>query len=144
MFETEDSVLNYDLGEDQPSPSYWDEERLETEYYRLGFENAMMQVREQYELRRKKNQENSKIKTPKVTIKKRPNKTSKASAANSKTSAESFGKNKGKDNQNVEKQSQPASSTDIVVSAPDKNVSKPVHSEKSQADTATKIVANKT
>ena len=56
MFETEDSVLNCDSEEDQPSPSYWDEEKLETEDYRLGFENAMMQVREQYELRRKKNQ----------------------------------------------------------------------------------------
>ena len=46
MFKTEDSVLNCDSGEDQPSPSYWDEEWLETEDYILGFENAMMQVRE--------------------------------------------------------------------------------------------------
>ena len=51
MFETEYSVLNCDSGEDQPSPSYWDEEELESEDYRLGFENAMLQVREQYEIR---------------------------------------------------------------------------------------------
>ena len=103
MFEAEDSVLNYDSEDDQPSPSYWDEEWLETEDYRLGFEDSMLQVREQYELRRKKIQDTSKAKTPEVTIKKRPNKSSKASATDNKTTAESSGKHKEKDNQNNEK-----------------------------------------
>ena len=31
MFEIEDSILNCDSEDDQPSSSYWDEERLETE-----------------------------------------------------------------------------------------------------------------
>ena len=69
MFEAEDSVLNCDSEEDQPSPSYWGEEWLETEDYRLGFEDAMLQVREQYELRSKKSQDTFKTKTPEVTIK---------------------------------------------------------------------------
>ena len=46
MFEVEKSIHNCSTEEDQPSPSYWDEEWLESEDYRLGFKNAMMQVRE--------------------------------------------------------------------------------------------------
>ena len=46
MFETEDSIHNYYVEEDQPSPSYWDEEILEFEEYRLGFENSIMHIRE--------------------------------------------------------------------------------------------------
>ena len=57
MFETEDSIHKFYSEEDQPSPSGWEEEWLESEDYRLGFENAMMQVREKYELRRKESQE---------------------------------------------------------------------------------------
>ena len=107
MFETEDSVLNCDSGEDQPSPSFRDEEWLETDDYRLGFENDMMRVREQYELRIKKNQDASKPKAPEVTIKKIPDKTSKASAVNSKSAAESSGKHKEKDNQKMKNKESP-------------------------------------
>ena len=46
MFEIEDSIHNCYTEEDQPSPSYLDEGRLESEDYRLGFEEAIMQVRE--------------------------------------------------------------------------------------------------
>ena len=77
----------------------------------------MLQVREQYELMSKKNQENSKTKP---------------------------GKHREKDNQDTEKQSQPTSSTSASVSTPDKIVPNPVHSEKSQSDSAAKAVANKT
>ena len=70
MFEIENSIHNCYSKEYQPSHSYWDEEWLESEDYRLGFENAMMQVREQYELRSKKSQENAKPKASEVTIRK--------------------------------------------------------------------------
>ena len=71
MFEVENSIHSCSTKEYQPSPSYWDEEWLESEDYRLGFENAMMQVREQYELRSKKILDIAKPKASKVTIKKR-------------------------------------------------------------------------
>ena len=58
---------------------------METEDYRLGFENAIMQVREQYELRSKKSLDNAKPKASKVTIKKKPEKTSKATAKSNKS-----------------------------------------------------------
>ena len=63
----------------------------------------MLQVREQYELRNKKIQDTSKTKTPEVTIRKRPDKTSKATSASNRTTAESSGKNQEKDNQDIEK-----------------------------------------
>ena len=45
MLETKDSIHNCYTEEDQPSPSYWDEERSESNDYRLGFEDAILQVR---------------------------------------------------------------------------------------------------
>ena len=84
MFETEDSIHNCYSEEDQPSPSYWGGEWLESEDYRLGFENSMMQVRVQYELRRKKSLETTKPKASEVTIKKRLAKTSKVTAERKK------------------------------------------------------------
>ena len=63
----------------------------------------MMQVREQYELRSKKSQETPKPKDSEATIKKRPEKSSKATTESSKLSAESSGKNKEKDNHKSEK-----------------------------------------
>ena len=95
----EDSIHNCYSEEDQPSPSGWDEEWFDSEDYRLGFENAMMQVKEKYELRRKKSQETTKPKASEVTIKKIPEKTSKATAESNKSAAESSGKNKDKGNQ---------------------------------------------
>ena len=142
MFEIENSIHNYSTEEDQPSPSYWDEEWLETQDYRLGFENAMMQVREQYEIRSKRSQETAKPKASETTIKKRPVKYSKETAESSKPSAESFGKSK--DNQNTNAQGKPASSTSTVVSALDKIVTNTVHNENQHTDSATKAVANKT
>ena len=71
MFKIEDSVFNCDSEEDHPSPSYKEGEWPKTEDYRLGFENAMLQVREQYEIRSKKNQDTPKAKTPEITIKKK-------------------------------------------------------------------------
>ena len=67
---------------------------MESEDYRLGFENAIMQVREQYELRRKNSLDTSKPKDSEVTIKKRPEKSSKVTAESSKSAGESSGKNK--------------------------------------------------
>ena len=61
-----------------------------------------------------------------------------------KSAAESSGKNKEKDNQNTDKKIQPTSSTSTTVSAPNKTVPKPVHSENHHTDSATKIMANKT
>lgn len=55
-----------------------------------------MQVREQYELRIKKSQDNSKAKTPEITIKKRPDKSSKVTTESSKSAAESSEKKQGK------------------------------------------------
>ena len=98
MFEIENSIHNRSMEEDQPSPSYWDEERLESEDYRLGFENAIMQVKEQYEFRSKKSLENSKPKASEITIKKKPEKFSKVTTENNKSAAEGSGKNKEKDN----------------------------------------------
>ena len=144
MFETDNSIHNCSTEEDQPSPSCWDEEILESEDYRLGFENSIKQVREQYELRSKKSLDNSKPKASEITIKKRLEKTSKAAAKSKKSAVESSGKNKEKDDQNTDKQSQPTSSTSIAVSAPDKIDPKPVHSENQPIDSATKAMANKT
>ena len=103
-----------------------------------------MQVREQYELRSKKGLDNSKPKAFEVTIKKRPEKTSKVTAESKKSAAESSGKNKEKDNQNTDKQGKPTSSTSNAVSAPDKTVTNTVHSENQHTDSSTKVVANKT
>ena len=50
----------------------------------------MLQVREKYELRSNKSQDTSKTNTPEVTIKKRPEKISKATSANNKTATESL------------------------------------------------------
>ena len=69
MFETGDSIHNCDSEEDQPSPSY-EEEWLRSEDYRIGFENAIMQVREKYELRSKKNLDTPKPKAPRLPSKK--------------------------------------------------------------------------
>ena len=80
MFEVENSIHIYSTEEDQTSPSYWDEKILASKDYRLGFENAIMQVREQYELRRNKSLDNPKTKAPEITIKKRPEKSSKVTA----------------------------------------------------------------
>ena len=77
MFEVEKSIHNCSTEEYQPSPSYWNEEGLESEDYKLGFEDAIMQVREQYELRRKKSLDSSKPKASEITINKRPEKPSK-------------------------------------------------------------------
>lgn len=46
MVEIDDSIHNCSTEENQTSHSYWDVERLESEEYRLGFENSIMQVRE--------------------------------------------------------------------------------------------------
>ena len=143
MFETEDSIHNCYIEEDQPLPSYWDEEWLESEDYRLGFENAMMQVREQYELRSKKSQETAKPKYSKTTIKKRPEKSSKATTESSKLSAKSSRKSKENDNQNTNAQGKPASSTSTAVSAPDKIVTNIVHNENQPTDSTTKAVENR-
>ena len=103
-----------------------------------------MQVREQYELRRKKSLDTSKPKASEITIKKRPEKTPKVTAKSSKSTAESSGKNKEKDSQNTDKQGQHMSSTSTTTNAPDKTVANTVHTENQHTDSATKIVANKT
>ena len=103
-----------------------------------------MQVREKYEIRSKKSQETGKPKAFEITIKKILEKTSKATAENNKSAAESSRKNKEKDNQNTDTQGKPACSTSTVVSAPDKTISNTVHSENQHTDSATKAVANKT
>ena len=69
-----------------------------------------MQVRH-YELRSKKGLNDSKLKTPEVTIKKRSEKTSKGTAESKKLAAESSGKNKERDSQTTDKKSQETSST---------------------------------
>ena len=53
-----------------------------------------MQVKEKYELRIKKSLDIAEPKASKVTIKKNPEKTSKAAAERNKSAAESSGKNK--------------------------------------------------
>ena len=103
-----------------------------------------MQVREKYEIRRKNSLDTAKPKASEVTIKKRPEKTSKVTAESNKSAAESSGKNKEKGNQNTEKQGQPTSSTNTAVSTPDKTISNTVHSENQHTDPATKVVTNKT
>ena len=103
-----------------------------------------MQVREQYVLRSKKSQETNQPKASEVTIKKRPEKTSKVTAESNKSAAESSGKNKEKDSQRSDKQSQPTSSANTAVSAPDKTVTNNVHNENQHTDSATKVVTNKT
>ena len=65
-------------------------------------------------------------------------------AESNKSTAESSGKNKEKDNQNIDTQGKPTSGTDTAVSAPDKIVSNTVHSKNQHTDSATKAVANKT
>ena len=100
----------------------------------LGFEDAMLQVREQYELRSKKSQDTTKTKTPEITVKKRPDKTSKATSVNNKTVAESSGRHKEKDSQDNAKQIQPTSSTSTSVSTPDTTVPNPCYSIISHLD----------
>ena len=85
----------------------------------------------------------SDLKTPEITIKKRPEKSSKGTAESTKSVAESSGKNKEKDNQNIGKQSQPTSSTSTLVSTPDTTVPNLLHSEKTPNESATKAT-NKT
>ena len=97
-----------------------------------------------YEIRSKKSLDTSKPKASEITIKKRPEKTSKVTAESSKSVAKSSGKSKGKDNQNIDKKSQPTSNTSTVASVPDKTTTSIVHSENQPTDSTTKVVANKT
>ena len=105
MVEVDDQDHTFSTEDNQTSYSHWDEERLETEDYRLGFKNAIMQVREKNDLRSKKNTYNPKQKASEITIKKRPEKTPKVTAKSSKSVAENSGKNKDKDTQTSEKSS---------------------------------------
>ena len=134
MFGIENSIRNCSIEEDQPSPSYWDEEWSKSKDYKLGFENAIMQVREKYELRSKKSLDTSKPKASEITIKKIHEKSSKVTAKGNKSAAESSGKNKEKDNQKNEKKGEPASNTNTSVSTSDTIFPNPVHNEKSQTD----------
>ena len=103
-----------------------------------------MQVREQYDLRRKKNIDNPKPKASEITIKKKPGKTPKVTVESSKLAPESSGKNKDKDILTSDKSSQGPSSTSIAANAPDKIASNIVHTENQQDEITNKTVPNKT
>ena len=86
----------------------------------------------------------AKPKASEITLKKRPEKTSKETAEGNKSTAESSGKNKEKDNQNNDTQGKPTSNTSTAVISHDKTIPNIVHSEKQPTDSATKVVAKKT
>ena len=50
----------------------YEEESLESEDYKQGFENAIMEVHKQYDLRSKKNQDTPKRKTSEISSRKAP------------------------------------------------------------------------
>ena len=132
MMDVDELDHTFPTKENQTSYSCWNEEGLETEDYRLGFENAIMQIREQYDLRSKKNIDDPKPKASEITIKKNPGKNPKVTVESSKLAPESSGKNKHKDILTSDKSSQGPSSTIIAANAPNKTESNIVHNENQQ------------
>ena len=131
------------IEEKQATYTHYDDESLESEDYRLGFENSIMQVHEQYDLISKKIPETPKPKASEISIKKRSENIVKEVAKNNKTVVESSGKGKGKSTQTTDKPCQEPNSTSIVANAPDKTVSTDVHSGNQQVDFAHKTVTKK-
>ena len=103
-----------------------------------------MQIREQYDLRSKKNIDDPKPKASEITIKKKPGKTPKVTVERSKPTPESSSKNKDKDILTSDKSSQGPSSTSIAANALDKTTSNIVHTENQQVEITNKTVPNKT
>ena len=83
----------------------------DSEDYRLGFENAIMEVHRQYDLRSKKNQDASKKKKLDTAIRKTPKNTPKRTAENTNTMAKKPDQNKEKNSQQNGDPSYPITST---------------------------------
>ena len=107
----------------------YEEESLESIDYKQGFENAIMEVHKQYDLRSKKNQETPKKKTSKNSAKNSPANTSKNTTENSKAVTRDSDKNKGKNTQIYEKHSGDPNSISTSSNAPNKTILTTVHNK---------------